>query len=190
MPQVRILSLGPCGVSLKDLKSSFDDTPHFLLRKSLYRDLGWGVADCYAFSCFHDNVGLWNLPAVRHFKSADAVVEDHDPLIGNAALLDRWISVNVVDQLPDHAPCNRGSVRIAPDGFKKEINIHFLAVSLFQFQPQGLDLSSGLALFLFIPFCHFSKLGIVNLGPRVPELPLPRWSIRDRSRGHPARGPR
>ena len=35
MPQVRILSLGPCGVSLKDLKSSFDDTPHFLFAEKV-----------------------------------------------------------------------------------------------------------------------------------------------------------
>ena len=62
--------------------------------------MGWGVADCYAFSCFHDNVGLRNLPAIRHFKSADAVVEDHDPLIGNAVLLDRRINVNAVDRSP------------------------------------------------------------------------------------------
>ena len=43
MPQVRILSLGPCGVSLKDLKRSADDTPHFLF-PSLYSDLCGGVA--------------------------------------------------------------------------------------------------------------------------------------------------
>ena len=37
--------------------------------------MGWGVADCYAFSCFHDNVGLRNLPAIRHIESTDAVVD-------------------------------------------------------------------------------------------------------------------
>ena len=42
-PLVRIQSLGPCGVSLKDLKRSADDTPHFLF-PSLYGNLCGGVA--------------------------------------------------------------------------------------------------------------------------------------------------
>ena len=41
--QVQILSPRPCGVSLKDLKRSADDTPHFLF-PSLYSDLYGGVA--------------------------------------------------------------------------------------------------------------------------------------------------
>ena len=53
----------------------------------LYRNLFWGVAECYAFSCFHDNIGLRDLPAIRDIESADAVVVDHDTLIGNAILL-------------------------------------------------------------------------------------------------------
>ena len=50
------------------------DTLLFYLLKSSYSNLFRGVAECYAFSCFHDNVGLRNLPAIRHIKSADAVV--------------------------------------------------------------------------------------------------------------------
>ena len=76
-------------------------TPHFLF-PILYRNLCRGVAGCYAFSRFHDNIGLQDFLAVRHFKGTDAVIEDHDPLIGNAALLDRRIKVNVVNQLTDH----------------------------------------------------------------------------------------
>ena len=50
------------------------DTLLFYFLKSSYCNLFRGVAECYAFSCFHDNVGLRNLPAIRHIKSADAVV--------------------------------------------------------------------------------------------------------------------
>ena len=65
----------------------------------LYRNLFRGVAECYAFSRFHDNVGLRDLPAIRHIESADAVVVDHDTLIGNAVLLFSVVHLNVVDQL-------------------------------------------------------------------------------------------
>ena len=50
------------------------DTLLFYFLKSSYCNLFRGVAECYAFSCFHDNVGLRDLPAIRHIKSADAVV--------------------------------------------------------------------------------------------------------------------
>ena len=70
----------------------------------------WGVAECYAFSCFHDNVGLRYLPAIRHIKGTDAVVVDHDTLIGNAVLLFSVVHLNMVDQLRDHALCNGGRV--------------------------------------------------------------------------------
>ena len=40
----------------------------------LYRNLFRGVAECYAFSRFHDNVGLRDLPAIRHIKGTDAVI--------------------------------------------------------------------------------------------------------------------
>ena len=33
--QVQVLLPAPCGVSLKDLKSSFDDTPHFLFAEKV-----------------------------------------------------------------------------------------------------------------------------------------------------------
>ena len=80
-------------------------TPHFLF-PILYRNLFRGVAECYAFSCFHDNVGLRDLPAIRHIESADAVVVDHDTLIGNAVLLFSVVHLNVVDQLCDHDRLN------------------------------------------------------------------------------------
>ena len=80
----------------------------------LYRNLFWGVAECYAFSRFHDNVGLRDLPAIRHIESADAVVVDHDTLIGNAVLLFSVVHLNMVDQLCDHTLCNGGRVRVPP----------------------------------------------------------------------------
>ena len=58
------------------------DTPHFYFSQSSYCNLCRGVADCYAFSRFHDNVGLRDLPVIRHIESADAVVVDLDTLIG------------------------------------------------------------------------------------------------------------
>ena len=78
------------------------DTLLFYFLKSSYSNLFRGVAECYAFSCFHDNVGLRDLPAIRHIESADAVVVDHDTLIGNAVLLFGVVHLNVVDQLCDH----------------------------------------------------------------------------------------
>ena len=63
------------------------DTLLFYFLKSSYRNLFRGVAECYAFSRFHDNVGLRDLPAIRHIESADAVVVDHDTLIGSCPLL-------------------------------------------------------------------------------------------------------
>ena len=75
------------------------DTLLFYFLKSSYCNLFRGVAECYAFSRFHDNVGLRDLPAIRHIESADAVVVDHDTLIGNAVLLFSVVHLNVVDQL-------------------------------------------------------------------------------------------
>ena len=63
------------------------DTLLFYFLKSSYCNLFRGVAECYAFSRFHDNVGLRDLPAIRHIESADAVVVEHGTLIGNAVLL-------------------------------------------------------------------------------------------------------
>ena len=50
------------------------DTLLFYFLKSSYCNLFRGVAECYAFSCFHDNVGLRDLPAIRHIKGTDAVI--------------------------------------------------------------------------------------------------------------------
>ena len=50
------------------------DTLLFYFLKSSYCNLFRGVAECYAFSRFHDNVGLRDIPAIRHIESADAVV--------------------------------------------------------------------------------------------------------------------
>ena len=58
------------------------DTLLFYFLKSSYCNLFRGVAECYAFSRFHDNVGLRDLPVIRHIESADAVVVDLDTLIG------------------------------------------------------------------------------------------------------------
>ena len=63
------------------------DTPHYLFPKSSYCDLCRGVADCYAFSRFHDDVGLRDLLVVWHIKSTNAVVIDDHSLIGNTILL-------------------------------------------------------------------------------------------------------
>ena len=136
------------------------DTLLFYFLKSSYCNLFRGVAECYAFSRFHDNVGLRDLPAIRHIESADAVVVDHDTLIGNAVLLFGVVHLNVVDQLRNHALCNGGCVCVSPYRFKKIVNVHALALVLFQFQPQRLDLLGVLALLLFIAFGHFGKPGI------------------------------
>ena len=48
-------------------------TPHFLF-PILYRNLCRGVAQCYASSCFQQNIPLGDFTAIRHLKHADAVV--------------------------------------------------------------------------------------------------------------------
>ena len=70
------------------------DTLLFYFLKSSYCKAFRGVAECYAFSCFHDNVGLRDLPAIRHIESADAVVVDHNALVGNAVLLFSVVHLN------------------------------------------------------------------------------------------------
>ena len=90
------------------------DTLLFYFLKSSYCKAFRGVAECYAFSRFHDNVGLRDLPAIRHIESADAVVVDHDTLIGNAVPLFSVVYLNMVDQLSDHALCNGGRVGVPP----------------------------------------------------------------------------
>lgn len=63
------------------------DTLLFYFPQSSYRNLFRGVAECYAFSCFHDNIGLRDLPAIRHIKGTNAVVMNIDTLVGNDVLL-------------------------------------------------------------------------------------------------------
>ena len=67
----------------------------FYFRQSSYRDLYRGVADSYAFSCFHDDVDLGDLLAVWHFKGPDAVVVDDYLLIGHAVLFFGVVHINV-----------------------------------------------------------------------------------------------
>ena len=106
------------------------DTLLFYFLQSSYRNLFRGVAECYAFSCFHDNVGLRDLPAIRHIKGTNAVVVDHDTLIGNAVLLFSVVHLNVVDQLCNHTLCNGGRVRVSPYRFKKIVKSQELCYSI------------------------------------------------------------
>ena len=89
------------------------DTLLFYFPQNSYRSLFRGVAECYAFSCFHDNVGLRDLPAIRHIKGTDAVVVNIDALVGNAVLLFSVVDLDVVDQHRDHALCNGGRIRVS-----------------------------------------------------------------------------
>ena len=64
------------------------DTLLFYFLQNSYRNLFRGVAECYAFSCFHDNVGLRNLPAIRHIKGTDAVIVNYrQGCLGNVFLI-------------------------------------------------------------------------------------------------------
>ena len=90
------------------------DTLLFYFLKSSYCNLFRGVAECYAFSRFHDNVGLRDLPAIRHIISTDAVIVNDNTLIGNAVLLFGVVHLDVVDQFCDHALCNGGRIRVPP----------------------------------------------------------------------------
>ena len=80
------------------------DTPHFYFLKNSYSDLCRGVADSYAFSCFHDDVSLGDFLAVWHFKGSDTVIVDNHLLIGHAILLFGMVHINVVNELGHHAP--------------------------------------------------------------------------------------
>ena len=102
------------------------DTLFFYFPKSSYCTAFRGVAECYAFSCFHDNVGLRDFPAIRHIKGTDAVVVNNDALVGNAVLLFSVVHLDVVDQLRDHALCNGGRIRVSPYRFKKIVNVYAL----------------------------------------------------------------
>ena len=134
----------------------------FLL-KILYGDPLRGVADGYSLSRPHRNLRSRNFPAVRDGKSANAVIIDGDVLGSNAVLLLRVVYVDVVDQLRHHALGDLRGVGIAPDRFKKRVNVHPLALALFQLQPQGLDPLGVLPLLLLIPLGHFRKPGVTDL---------------------------
>ena len=127
------------------------DTPHFYFSQSSYCNLCRGVADCYAFSRFHDNVGLRDLPTIRHFKGPDAVVVDNYLLIGHTVLLLGVVHINVVNQLRHHPLGDFRHMGVPPHRFQKALHIHLLSLGLFQFQPQGLDLCADFTLLLFIP---------------------------------------
>ena len=107
------------------------DTLLFYFLKSSYCKAFRGVAECYAFSRFHDNVGLRDLPAIRHSKGTDAVVVNIDALIGNAVLLFSVVHLNVVDQLCDHTLCNGGRVCVPPHRFKKIVNVPITTLTSF-----------------------------------------------------------
>ena len=79
MPQVRILSLGPCGVSLWGLRKPLRNTPHFYFKCCSCRTIR-GVAQCYAFSRLYENIYLRYFSEIRHFKSTDAVIVDYNAL--------------------------------------------------------------------------------------------------------------
>ena len=81
------------------------DTLLFYFLKNSYRNLFRGVAECYAFSRFHDNVGLRDLPAIRHIESADAVVVDHNALVGNAVLLFSVVHLNSAGRRRSRRTC-------------------------------------------------------------------------------------
>lgn len=81
-----------------------------------------GVVDSYALSRFHENVNLGDFPAIRHIKRADAVIENRDPLGGNAVLvLFGRVHFNVVDQFRHHEFCDLHGVGVPPDAFKEQV---------------------------------------------------------------------
>ena len=121
-----------------------------------------GVADGYSLSRPHGDLRSRDFPAVRDGKRADTVVIDGDVLGGNAVLLLGMIHVDVVDQLRHHAPGDFRGVGIPPDGFQEGVNVHPLALALFQLQPEGLDPFGVFPLLLFIPLGHFRKPGVAD----------------------------
>ncbi len=105
-------------------------TPHFLF-PILYRNLCRGVAQCYASSCFQQNIPLGDFPAIRHLKHADLVVVDCHPLIGYTVLLDRRIYLDVVYQFGYHALGNYCDMGVPPYHLQKVLHIHPLPLDLF-----------------------------------------------------------
>ena len=81
----------------------------------------------------------------------------------NAALLFRVVHVDVVDQLRHHALGDLGGVSVPPDSCKKRVNVHPLALALFQLQPQRLDPLGVLSLLLLVPLRHLRKPSVADL---------------------------
>lgn len=111
------------------------DTPHFYFLKNSYSDLCRGVADSYAFSCFHDDVSLGDFLAVWHFKGSDTIIVDNHLLIGHAILLFGMVHINVVNEFRHHAPGDFRYMSISPHYCQEVLHVHLLSLSLFQFQP-------------------------------------------------------
>ena len=131
--------------------------------KILYGNPLRGVADGYSLSRPHGDLLSRDFPAVRDGESADTVVIDGDVLGGNAVLLFRMVHVDMVNQLRHHALGNLGGVGVPPDRFKKRVNVHPLALALFQLQPQRLDPLGVLPLLLLVPLGHLRKPGVADL---------------------------
>ena len=68
----------------------------------------------------------------------------------------------MVNQLCHHTLGNLGGVGVPPDRFKKRVNVHPLALALFQLQPQRLDPLGVLPLLLLVPLGHFRKPGVAD----------------------------
>lgn len=134
------------------------------LLKILYGNPRPGVADGYSLSRPHGDLLSRDFPAVRDGESADTVIIDGDVLGGNAVLLFRMVHVDMVNQLRHHALGNLGGVGVPPDRFKKRVNVHPLALALFQLQPQRLDPLGVLPLLLLVPLGHLRKPGVPDHG--------------------------
>ena len=133
------------------------------LLKILYGNPRPGVADGYSLSRPHGDLLSRDFPAVRDRESADTVIIDGDVLGGNAVLLFRMVHVDMVNQLRHHALGNLGGVGVPPDRFKKRVNVHPLALALFQLQPQRLDPLGVLPLLLLVPLGHLRKPVVADL---------------------------
>ena len=130
--------------------------------KILYGNPLRGVADGYSLSRPHGDLLSRDFPAVRDRESADTVIIDGDVLGGNAVLLFSVVHVDMVNQLRHHALGNLGGVGVPPDRFKKRVNVHPLALALFQLQPQRLDPLGVLPLLLLVPLGHLRKPGVAD----------------------------
>ena len=93
------------------------DTLLFYAQEFVSCDSRRGVADCYAFSCFHQNIHLGNILPIRHRERADTVVMNDDLLGGESVLLlVSVVHVDVVYQFRHHALGERLRPCVSPDG--------------------------------------------------------------------------